>query len=135
LQGYGEQPESEGIIKEKGSRKNLSKNGSNGIGIINQKIMAKSNYDNLGISKKTLEGSGINIDQLKIYKLLNDRQDRIIISEVKKLLSEQNREIFARLNKIDIKIGDINKEIIEIHRQLAIHEKDISKIKKHLKLE
>lgn len=111
----------------------------------------KDNYENLPLSEKTLEGSRFNIDDLKIMKVLNDRQDEVIkqyisdtydthacliIGEVRKMLDEIKLElnkIHLEIREIRIEIRDINLDIENLTNRIADHEFRILGLEKHVK--
>ena len=100
----------------------------------------KDNYENLPLSEKTLEGSRFNIDDLKIMKVLNDRQDevikqyisatydlhaKLICDAVKDMLNEIKLElskIHLEMREIRIEIRDINLDIENLTNRIADHE-------------
>jgi len=112
-------------------------------------MIKKDNYGNLPLSKKTLEGSGFNINDLKVLKILNDRQDEVIkqyISDtydlhaklicdaVKDMLNEIKLElskIHLEMKEIRIEIRDINLDIENLINRIADHELRISELEKH----
>jgi hypothetical protein len=64
----------------------------------------KSNYDNLPLSKLTLEGSHFNIDDIKVMKVFNDRQDTVI----KEMLNKQKKSIFLSLDNLTLRVEELN---------------------------
>ena len=86
----------------------------------------KNNYDNLPLTKVTLEGSNFNIDDLKVLKVLMDRQDivtkqyisdvydthaTLIIGEVRKMLEE----IKTELESIHGELHAIKLDLVTLH--------------------
>ncbi len=117
------------------------------------------NYDNIPLSKKTLEGMSLNIDDQAFIKRLFDRQDevtkqyisdtydlhaKLICDAVKSMLDDFKLELKSihldiKEMKTDLKalhlIADQNKSNIDtIKNSLLKHEARISKIEKHLNL-
>lgn len=110
--------------------------------------MAKEskNYDDVLLSKEIVKGMSLNINDQVFFKRILDRQDEVIfdyieetyklnsaltISAVQKMLDEQKKEIFARLDSIDemitamqviieglITVVDYTKKEVEILKKL-----------------
>lgn len=110
----------------------------------------KVNLEDVPISDKVKSEMSLTVADQQFIKRCFDRQDSaiekyideiydthatLIIDSVRDMLDEYKGEIFVRLDNIEKSIGNINKDIIEIHRQLAVHDKCIEKIKSHLKLD
>jgi methyl-accepting chemotaxis protein len=117
----------------------------------------KDNYKNLPLSKLTLEGSNFNINDIKVLKVFNDRQDQIIkqyISDtydlhaklicdaVRGMLNEIKDElilIHAEIKEIRTDLGDLhsiageNRRFInELRKVTDDHESRIDEIEKRL---
>lgn len=98
--------------------------------------MKKDNYGNLPLSKLTLEGSNFNINDIKILKVFNDRQDQITEKYISDtydihatIICESVREM---LNEIKVEIKLIHADIKDIKADLGILHSIANENKRHI---
>lgn len=104
-------------------------------------------YDNLPLSKKTINGMSLTPDDQKWIKLLFDRQDSVIeqfikdaydfhatliIDEVRKMLDEHKSEVLTALERIEKDVKEIKAETLDLKNRIVDHEFRIGRIEKRL---
>ena len=118
--------------------------------------MISENYNDITVTPKTKSGMGLTIDDQKWIKLLFDRQDwvtqeyigdtyekhaKLITDVVREMLNDYKKEMFIALERIELSIEGVKKDIKEIKAEtldlknsIKDHEFRILRIEKHLSL-
>ena len=108
----------------------------------------ESNYENLPLSEITLTGSNFNIDDLKVLKALNDRQDevtfeflkdtydhhaKLICDEVRNMITEQNKTICKKIDEQNKVIQKIQQLLPDIQEELRDHASRLTKLESEVR--
>lgn len=102
--------------------------------------MKKNNYDNLPLTKLTLAGSNFNVNDIKILKVFNDRQDQLTkeyISDVydkhAKLICDTVKgmldEIKTDLKLVHAELKDIKADLGHLHAVDAENKRYIDELR------